>query len=157
MTEPVASDGAGDGPRAGEAVGVEESLYRRLPVAWYRPGTDRKIPQRLFMPRVWESDEKPGDCDGVSVDRKGLTTVEAAAVVPHSGKRAHVCELGVGHVVARGLKVGAKPERTNPAHAVIPELNSVDRRDPVKERVMNEHAIFLRDRAVLVFDATAEV
>jgi hypothetical protein len=137
------------------SVGEQERLYRRIPQAWYQPGKTKKIPQKAFMPRPWVSEDKPGDFDGLSVDRAALTNIDTAATMPQSGKKVHLCEFGMKDVLRLKLTVKSKPWLpNNPAHSVIPELNSLDLRDPAKEVIMQEQAIALRDSAVLVYEAT---
>jgi len=148
---------ATENTNANEFVPIDANgrLYRRILPGWYFPGKTKKIPQKAFMPRPWESEEKPGDKDGISVDRVELTTMELASIMPHSGKKAHVCEFGVCDILRRGLTVVAKPIDGNPAHAVIPEMNSLDCRNIEKEKAILEHAIALRDCAVMVYEVRA--
>jgi hypothetical protein len=150
-TTPDASDAEASAGHV-EPVAGEERLYRRIPPGWYHPGKTKKIPQRAFMPRPWESEVKPGDRDGLSINRACLTTVDVAATMPHSGKKCHLCEFGVEHVHRLNLTVAPKPQPGDRSHAVIPELNSVDRRDKGKEAQMEEWAIGLRDSATLIFE-----
>ena len=121
------------------------SIARILPSIWYKPGKPITIPQKAFMPRPWVSAEKRGDHDGISVDRAALTTISAAATRPDNGNKAHLCEFGVKDVRRLRLTVEPKQLLNSPAHSVIPELNSIDRRNQVKELWMEEQAIALRD------------
>lgn len=133
----------------------DERLYRRiLPGGWYKNGLIKPIPQRYFMPREWRSPDRPGDPDGLSVDRALLVqSLEHAATRPDNNKKAHLAEFGVTDVYLLALSVIPKPLQDNVAHAVIPELNSIDRRDPVKAMQMEEWAIALRDKARIVYEA----
>lgn len=140
-------------PDHAKPVGDDERLYRRILPGWYQPGKTKKIPQKAFMPRVWKSEERRGDFDGISIDRAALTTIDAASTMPNSGKKAHLCEFGAKDVRRLNLTVQPKPLPSNPAHSVIPELNSLDHRDAAKERIMEEQAIALRDIAILVYEA----
>jgi hypothetical protein len=134
-------------------IGIGETLYHRVPPAWYQPGKTKRIPQRAFMPRPWQSEDKPGDVDGLSVNRASFISVEDAAVQPHNKKKAHLVQFNVADVYKLRLTVAPKPTSTDPSHAVIPELNSLDMRDPAKKAKMDEWAITLRDGATLIFEA----
>ena len=132
----------------------DERLYRRLLIGgWYKSGRPRPIPQKFFMPRAWVSEERRGDYDGLSVNRAMLTDIETAATRPDTGQKVHLAEFGVSDVQQVGLTVVPKPLVNDRSHAVIPELNSNDRRDLKKEARMEEWAIALRDRAILVYEA----
>ncbi|MBI1374286.1 MAG: hypothetical protein GC159_16340 [Phycisphaera sp.] len=141
-------------PASVPPVGDDERLYRRVPSEWYNPRKGTKpIPQRAFMPRPWVSEDKPGDMTGLSVSRADLTTVDHAATMPHNGKKAHLAEFGVSDVVELQLTVKTDPLADDLGHSLIPELNSLDRRDPDKEARMEEWAIALRDSATIVYEA----
>lgn len=131
-------------------IGVDERLYRRLLYGWYKSGRPKPIPQRYFMPRAWVSDANHGDEDGISVNRAALTDLKTASTRPDNGERTDLAEFGVADVVSIGLTVAAKPLPCDPSHAVIPELNSVDLRDPKKAAHIAERALALRDRARLL-------
>lgn len=140
-------------PASVPPVDNEERLYRRLlPSSWYKRGRESPIPQVMFMPRKWVSDERPGDPDGISVNRALLTDVETAATRPDNQKKIPVAEFGVADVTGLGLSVEPKPLNVDRSHAVIPELNSLDRRDMVKEAQMDEWAHALRENAIIVYD-----
>jgi hypothetical protein len=130
---------------------ANEDLYRRLLIGgWYKAGKPVPIPQKQFMPRAWKSDDKPGDHDGLSVNRALLITAEKAAVRPDTGEKVPLAGFTVADVVHVGLTVIATPTRADRSHATIPELNSLDRRDPNKEMQMETWALALRDRARLI-------
>jgi hypothetical protein len=133
-----------------------ERLYRRVLPGWYQPGKTKKIPQRAFMPRPWKSEEDQGDKDGLSVNRASMVEIDRAATMPHNGKKAHLAEFGVEDVKGLNLTVEPKPLRDDPSHAVIPELNSLDRRAPAHEASMEEWAMALRDCATLVYEASVD-
>ncbi len=115
------------------------------------------------MPRPWVSVERPGDTDGLSVDLASLTDVETAATRPDNGKKAillaievsKVYRIEVSKVHREWLTVKPAPVLPplppNPAHAVIPELNSIDGQDPEYEIRMQEWAIKLRDGSRIVY------
>jgi len=103
-----------------------------------------------FLPRPWESEESPGDTDGLSVTRAKFTTPQVASICPITRKKYHVAELTVRFVQGLELSVKKKPLPHDPGHAIIPELNSLDRRDADKETRMKEKAIQLRDHATMV-------
>jgi hypothetical protein len=129
-----------------EPIADHEQLYRRIPLGWYQPGKTKIIPHRAFRPR-------PDDHDGISVNRAKLVTIDAAAIMPHSGKKAHLCRVNVEDVHQLGMTVIPKPLSGNLAHAVIPEMNSRDLNDPPKQHRIEEWAIALRNKAVLVYEA----
>jgi hypothetical protein len=107
------------------------------------------------MPRQWRSPDQPGDPDGLSVDRAILvTSLESAATRTDNQKKLHLAEFAVADLHELGLTVTPRPLPSNAAHAVIPELNSLDRRDPIKEKQMDEWAIALRNKAHIVYEAS---
>lgn len=132
-----------------------ERLYRRLLLGWYKHGKPDPIPQKAFMPRPWVSEDRPGDYDGLSVNRACLTNIETAATRPDNGQKVNLVEFGVADLHEFGLSIVPKPLKADKSHAVIPELNSLDHREPAKLAIMEERAFALRKRAVLVFAATA--
>ena len=102
------------------------------------------------MPRAWVSKDRPGDTDGLSVTRAKFTTPRDASICPIHGTKYHVAKLTVQFVQGLELSVKKKPLHLDPGHAIIPELNSLDRQDPDKETWMKEKAKQLRDHATMV-------
>lgn len=132
-------------------ISESEQLYRRLlPDAWYRNKDRPIIPQKYFMPRLWQSPERPGDTDGISVNRAFLTDQVKASRRPDKGERVPMAQFAVSDVHRIGLNVEPKPLPQDTSHAVIPELNSLDRRDTEKEKQMEEWAIALRNCSQLI-------
>jgi|GEM_PF-5834288 len=103
----------------------DEYLYRRLlPGPWCRDPENTVIPQRYFMPRAWQSPQRPGDADGISVNRSLLTSLDRASRRPDTGESVPVARFAVADVHRLGLTVRPEPIAADPSHAVIPELNS---------------------------------
>ena len=142
--------GAAPGPESAAGVPETDLLYRRLLIgAWYR-AQPALIPQKYFMPRPWQSDEHPGDTDGISINRASLTDAVTASRRPDNGEHVPLAEFAAADVYRLGLSVRGAPLPEDPSHAVIPELNSVDRRDTEKERKMEEWALALRKCSRLI-------
>lgn len=140
---------AGDVP----AMSPDESIYRRCLRGWF--SLKKGMPSiRDFMPRAWESEKRKGDVDGLSVDRAHLTGIEQAATCPWTGKKHHVAKLTLEFVESLELSVKAMPISGNRGHALIPELNSIDRRDPEREVWIKERAKRLQDSAQMVYNPT---
>ncbi len=138
------------GPASATGVPGAELLYRRLlPGAWSRAPT-LVIPQRYFMPRPWQSDERLGDSDGISINCALLTDAVTASRRPDTGERVPLAEFAASDVYRIGLSVRGAPLPKDPSHAVIPELNSLDRRDTEKEQKMEEWALALRNCSRLI-------
>ncbi len=132
-------------------VSESEQLYRRLlPAAWYRNSDHPIIPQNYFMPRPWQSPDRPGDTDGISVNRASLTDAITASRRPDTGECVPMARFAVTNVLDIGLTVGPEPLPDDLSHAVIPELNSLDRRDSAKEKEMEEWAMALRNCSTLI-------
>ena len=132
-------------------VSESEQLYRRLlPEAWYRNPEHPIIPQKYFMPRRCQSPERPGDTDGISVNRASLTDPITASRRPDNGVRIPMARFSASSVYRIGLSVRPCPTEQDISHAVIPELNSLDRRDPEKEKLMDEWAMALRNCSTLI-------
>jgi hypothetical protein len=134
-------------------ISPDEALYRRCLPGWYSPKAKRPSISD-FMPRSWVSEDRPGDVDGLSVTRPRLTPVEDAATCPRTGKNFHVAEITVELVTALDLSVEPRPLPHDRGHSIIPELNSLDQRDPVREMWMKERAMQLQDNARMVFMAS---
>ena len=107
---------------------------------------------KIFTPRPL-GELGRDDRDGLSLSRASLTTIDVVATKPGSNKKYHVCRLEVADVMQLGLTVVPMPLPENPAHAVIPELNSCDLKDSVKQTKIQEWALALRDKAVLIYEA----
>lgn len=139
---------AGDVP----AMSPQESIYRRCLRGGFslKKGTPNF---RDFMPRAWESEERKGDVDGLSVSRARLTGIKQAAKCPRTGNEHHVAKLTLEFVESLELSVEPMPIPGNRGHAVIPELNSIDRRDADREVWIMERAKRLRDSAQMVYIA----
>lgn len=132
-------------------VSKSEQLYRRLlPAAWYRNNARPIIPQKHFMPRPWQSPEHPGDTDGISVNRASLTDAITASRRPDTGERMPMAQFSASDVYRINLSVRPCPLKQDSSHAVIPELNSLDRRDSAKEKEMEEWAMALRNCSTLI-------
>lgn len=132
-------------------VSDSEQLYRRLlPASWYRNSDHPIIPQRYFMPRPWQSPKYPGDTDGISVNRASLTDAITASRRPDTGERIPMAQFSASDVFRINLSVRPCPLKQDISHAVIPELNSLDRRDSAKEKKMEEWAIALRSCSTLI-------
>ncbi len=146
-----ASTGVVADPVAMGPIADTDLLYRRLlPGGWYRNQADPIIPQRYFMPRPWQSNERPGDTDGISVNRATLINEIEASKRPDTGERVPMARFVVTDVRRIGLSVRPAPLPNDVSHAVIPELNSLDRRDAAKEKRMEEWALALRNCSVLI-------
>lgn len=147
--EPSTVKDAGNSP-----VDSSESVYRRCVPGWFSPNAKQPA-IRDFMPRHWESDERPGDSDGLSVTRPAVSKAspEEASLCPMTGKRFHVAEVSVAFIQSHpmGLTVVPDGKPHDAGHAIIPQLNSVDRREPDKETWMEERAKKLRENAKMVF------
>ena len=102
------------------------------------------------MPRPWQSRERPGDRDGISVNRASLTDAITASRRPDTGERIPMAQFSASDVYRIKLSVQPRPLGQDRSHAVIPELNSLDRRDSAKEKEMEEWAIALRDCSTLI-------
>lgn len=128
-----------------------EWIFRRCVFDWFRH-KDCLPAVKNFMPRAWVSDQLRGDVDGLSVTRPAITndTPERASCCPFSGKHFHVAKLLVTTIESAGLTVIADAQPHDKGHALIPELNSLDRRDPDKEAWMEERAKRLREAAQMV-------
>ena len=130
-------------------ISSDETIYRRCVTGWFKEKTRR--PSIMdFMPRPWKSDDHPGDFDGLSVARSRLTEPDAVSTCPIFGTLYHVAELEVRFIQGLDLTVEKKPLPHDRAHAVIPELNSLARRDADREAWMDERAKKLRDKATMV-------
>ena len=134
-------------------ISPDESLYRRCVPGWRAPGVKRPS-VRDFRPRRWESNEQPGDVDGLSVTRPRLANLEKVKTCPKTGKKFHVAEITVELVTSLDLTVEKRPLVRNHGHALIPELNSLDQRDPAREVWMEERAKRLMNNALMVFLAS---
>jgi len=127
---------------------IASSLYRRLPVEWWQSAKKKNklqsIPLSFFMP-------KKADTDGLSVSQAGVSSIEVASTSARTGKRLCLAEFPTASATKRGLTVVAKPTDHDPGHAVIPELNHLDRQDPDREAVMEEHAGAIASAATLAW------
>lgn len=132
-----------------EHLGKRPLLYRRLQNEWWekakKKGTLHPIPLSFFMPRQ-------ADADGLSVSRAYISTIEIASTSARTGKRMCLAEFPTSVVTGRGLTVEPKETDHDPGHAIIPELNYVDRADPELEAVMEEHAEAIRMAARLAWE-----
>lgn len=131
-----------------EQPGIASSLYRRLPVDWWQSAKKKNtlhlIPLSFFMP-------KKADADGLSVSQAGISSIEVASTSARTGKRLCLAEFPTAKATDRGLTIEPKPTAHDPGHAVIPELNHLDRQDPVREAVMEEHAEAIASAATLAW------
>lgn len=131
-----------------------ELIYRRILTAWFQPGKTKKIPQRSFMPRPWESEDRPGDTDGLSVSRRNLTPIEIAATRPDNGTKMHVAEFSAATAFSLSLNIEPKISHAHIGEAVIPKMNSLDLRDDRIAKQIEEWAIALRDSAHIVYTSS---
>lgn len=136
-------------------ISPDETVYRRCVTGWFKEKT-RQPSIMDFMPRPWKSDERPGDSDGLSVARSILTSPAAVSMCPISGKPYHVAELEVRFIQGLDLTVEKKPLPHDRAHAIIAQLNSLDRKDVDREAWMKERAKKLRDKAIMVHIANTQ-
>lgn len=136
-----------------DVVPREENLYRRFPLDWWSSpkNKNKPIPASFFMPRPWKSEKLPGDTDGLSVSLASKSTIKIASTSSCTGRRLCLARFPARIAMDRGLSVVPQPTNDDLGHAVIPELNSTARRDPNKEKIIEEHAIALRDAATVVW------
>ncbi len=150
MPIPTNSGPAGN-PAEVPPISDDELVYRRLLRAgWYRNQEHPKIPLKFFMPRPWVTVEKPGDVDGLSVNRASLISEFDASKRSDTGERLPMARFAVAEVYRIGLTVRPAPSLDDLSHAVIPELNSLDQRDSEKATQMEEWALALRNCSVLI-------
>jgi len=109
----------------------EEIVLRRVPEAQMNGGPPFNLSANAFDPHPTR------DTDGLSVYRRAFhTPQEAADFRTKSKSRAWVAELPVSAITALGLTIEPKPLDATadlpaqPGHAVIPALNSADRKAP---------------------------
>lgn len=118
---------------------IAASLYRRLPIDWWRKhqprGTLYPIPVSRFTP-------KKNDSDGLSVSQAGISSITVASTTA-KGKRDCLAEFPACAATDRGLTVEPKPTERDPGHAIIPEMNYAAMQDPETEAVIEEHALAL--------------
>lgn len=135
--------------RSSEPVSVDELLYRRFATQWWSSAktNPKQLPVSFFKPRAWKSEDNPGDIDGVSVSRAGISSIEVASTSPRSGKRMCLAQFPARAALDRGLDIVPDSTEQDPGHALIPQLNSLAQRDRAGAAVITEHATALRDAA----------
>jgi len=115
---------------------IANSLYRRLPMDWWRKhqprGTLYPIPFSRFRPNK-------NDTDGLSVSQVGISSIEVASTTA-KGKRECLAEFPTSAATSRELTIEPKPTARDPGHAVIPEMNYDALQDPDTEAIVEEHA-----------------
>jgi len=115
---------------------IAASLYRRLPMDWWRKhqfrGTLYHIPFSRFKPNK-------NDGDGLSVSQVGISSIEVASTTA-KGNRECLAEFPTTAATSRGLTVESKPTERDPGHAIIPEMNYDALQDPETEATVEEHA-----------------
>lgn len=115
----------GDGT---EPVGLDEVVYRRIPVStgWYSPSTG--LSPRAFRPRV-------DDVDGLSLTRSKYASAEDAA--RGSGTSGYyIAVLPVARLVLAGLSVVPRPLPENKGHVEMPELTYGNRKSDRSLEIM---------------------
>lgn len=108
------------------ATAVDETFLRRVPITFY---PDENNPNRpllsTFLPRKRRGEDL-GDTDGLSIDREKLTTLQTAAWNKRKQSTDNLARLTMPDIAAASCTVKPAPIADNPAHALIPELNSID-------------------------------
>ena len=135
------------GTHHAEQLEVAASLYRRLPIDWWRKhqprGTLYPIPFSRFTP-------KKQDADGLSVSQVGISSIETASTTA-KGKRDCLAEFSTTVATNRGLTLEPKPTEHDPGHAIIPEMNYAAMEDPETETVVEEHAQALAEASKIAW------
>jgi len=126
---------------------ITASLYRRLPMDWWRKhqprGTLYPIPFSRFEP-------KKNDADGLSVSQVGISSIEVASTTA-KGKRDCLAEFPTTAATSRGLTVEPKPTERDPGHAIIPEMNYDALQDPATKVTVKEHAHALAEASKIAW------
>ena len=106
-----------------EPIAEDELLYRRISEksGWYNEST-REIDPQAFAPHPTE------DRTGISLSRGKYKTVSQAAV-GRPGKRYFVAILRAVDLMNAGIGISPEPSPDDPGHAVLPELNSGNRKE----------------------------
>lgn len=126
------------------SVRSDEEVLRRVPKSFYPDPEQPQRPQwQTFRPR---EDEETG----ISVDRRELTTLTDASYNPERTKQSHLARLSVGSIHQINLSVIADELRTNPAHALIPEINASYYTDKKSKKRMQKLAFQLREIATMI-------
>jgi len=128
-------------------------LLRRILRGWFHPGKTKRIPQRAFKPREWVSSDRPGDLDGLSVFRKKIASIEAAATRPDNGEKQHVAVFPAKIVFDLGLNINPKPDPAEAGEALILELKSSPPGTDHDLVQIEEWAIAIRDSASIIYEA----
>jgi len=107
----------------GEPIAEDELLYRRISEksGWYDESTGEIDPQ-AFAPHPTE------DRTGLSVSRAKYKTISQAAI-GWPGKRYFVAILRAVDLVRAGISISPEPTSDDPGHAVLPDLNSGNRKE----------------------------
>jgi hypothetical protein len=108
----------GGGPTGAKGGGA---VFRRIPEIYYKPGLAIPVQPEAFRP----TDK---DVDGISVADAAKATPQQAllGVAPEKRDRYYVARIPIEILQHLGLSVADKPLPENPAHAVIPEMNTAD-------------------------------
>ncbi|MGP1346264.1 MAG: hypothetical protein ACTS3F_06305 [Phycisphaerales bacterium] len=122
-----------------EQPAIASSLYRRLPMDWWRSALKKG---KLHILPVSRFKPNSNDADGLSVSQARLSTIEQASTTA-TGKRDCLAEFPTSVATGRGLTVEPKPTERDPGHAVIPEMNFAAMQDPETEAIVEEHALAL--------------
>jgi len=143
-----------------------ETVYRRVPPSEvFLPGEPPQPPWNAFKPR--EPNPRKlgdrGDVDGLSVDLASLRTAKATSEGTNPSRPYNVVELTVEQIRlavdsagTAGMDVVAQPVAGNDAHALIPQLNSIDYNagGPTKKRI-TEWAAALAGRCRTIIQASS--
>jgi len=128
-------------------------VYRRFPSEWWHSSKTRKpLPQRVFRPRPWKSDDKPGDTDGLSISRAWISSVEVASTCPFTSRQLSLASVAAATVTDLELSIEPKPTDHDVGHALIPELNSISGQDSDYQRWIDEQAFALRNAATVILE-----
>ena len=121
----------------------DDVVYRRIPYNMFDSSIDAVPSPQSFQPH------RENDTDGISLWCANSKTPEEAAS-GLSRKPYHVVEVRVGDIRARGLSVVVD---SDDGHAVIPELNSGNR----KSDQTGEHCVALaHELSRVVIDRSGE-
>jgi hypothetical protein len=124
-------------PHDVDSIADDELLYRRIPVAqdYYDPG---KTPP--LSPNAYKPHER--DIDGLSLERARsaghpeFCDAAECCADGRSPKGYFVAVMRVRDLRQRGIRVNADPLANKPGHALLPDMNSANRKsDSVAERM----------------------
>jgi hypothetical protein len=129
-------------------------IYRRFPSDWWHSSkTKRPLPQRVFRPRPWQDEEKPGDTDGLSISRAWISSVETASTCPFTSRQLGLASVATATLEHLELTIKPQPTEHDGGHALVPELNSIQGKEPNYQLWIEEKAIALRNAATVVLES----